>query len=161
MKLFVTLLHHCAALGIYPVNSVSKHSFNLKSCSTLLLIMQLSIPPFIYLIIDAKTVDEYADAFYIFATGTSNGLNVLLVIWNVANGLHLIENFEDAIQKRRLQTIYNKLNTKIEKFSKRFYWLLVQCTLVGVMMPTFFITYFVYFTTDLGCDAFQLPFLAW
>lgn len=108
MKLFVFLQSQYKVLGARPLrnkNSIS-NSFNWRNLLFLICVVQLGVLSTVYLLIDAKTVPECADAFYIFATAAVNALNTLAIILNMANILQLIENLEKNIQNRRLQTIY-------------------------------------------------------
>lgn len=63
---------------------------------------------------------------------------------------------ENPIAKR----IHVKINEKVEKWSKIFYFVFVIVTLPGIVMPNFLITLFNYFVTDSGENAFLLPFPA-
>lgn len=159
MKLFLILRHYYKILGICPIETESKVSFNLRNCLFLFFVLLFSIAALVYLFVEAKTFQQCADSFYIFSTTAANGVDIFVVIWNMSKNFELIENLEKEIQQRNFQLIYNKLNEKIEQFSKIIYFIFVHCTLFGVLMPNFLITFFVYFTTDLGSDAFQLPFL--
>lgn len=155
MKLFVLLRRYYELLGICPV----QNSFNLRNCLTLLFVVHFSITSAVYLIVEAKTIQECMDSFYTFATATANVFDMYLIIRNTVKNFQLIDNLEQAIQRRNLQTIYNKLNEKIEKFCKNLHFIYVQCTLIGIMMPNFVTTFFNYFFTTDG-DAFRLPLLA-
>lgn len=160
MKLFVSLKLTYAKWGIRPIETGSKHSFNFTNCLALLLVIQFCMTATIYLIRNANSVPEYADSFYTFSTSGLNVLNILLIVLKSANIHQLIENIEKVIEQRNQLANYDALNQKIEQFSKRFYFIYVYCTLVGVMLPNIFKSYFLYFTTDSGNDAFQLPFLS-
>lgn len=157
MKLFINLRREYEILGVSPVQNVNKY---FRQFCTLFFQVQLSITAAIYLFVEAKTIQEYADSFYAFATTAATAINIFSFIWNMENIFNLIQNLEKAIAKQSLQEIYNKLNGKIEKFSSRLHFTIVQCTLVGVVMPTFVTTIFFYFVTDSGRGAFRLPFLA-
>lgn len=159
MKLFVLLRYYYKILGICPIETVSKYSFNLRNCLILFFVLKFSIAALVYLFVEARTFQQCADSFYTFSTTAANGVDIFLMIWNMTNIFELIDNLEKEIQQRNLQSIYNKLNEKIEQFSKSIYFIFVHCTFFGIVMPNFLTTFFVYFTTNLGSDAFQLPFL--
>ena len=157
MKLFTNIKRQYEILGISPVQNVNKY---FRQFFTLFFQVQLSITAAIYLFVEAKIIQEYADSFYAFATTAATAINIFSFIWNMENVFNLIQNLENAIEQRNQQKIYNKLNGEIEKFSTRLHFTIVQCTLVGVVMPTLLTTIFFYFVTDSGRDAFRLPFLA-
>lgn len=157
MKLFIYLISQYKVLGICPVQNIQTHA---RNGLHIFFVAQLSITGLVYLVFEANTIPEYVDSFYAFSTGLVNVFSFIVIISKMERIYQLIEELEKSIQQRNQQAIYGKLNERIEQFSKRFYFIYVQCTSVGVVMPVFLSTLFVYFTTDLGRDAFQLPFLA-
>lgn len=56
---------------------------------------------------------------------------------------------------------YEKVNEKIEYQSKILYIALFQITIPGLLMPNLILSFFLYFSTDLGPNAFQLAFPIW
>ena len=56
---------------------------------------------------------------------------------------------------------YVKLNGKIEKWTGFFYFFLVKVSVPAVTMPQFIISFYLYFATDLGAEAFSLPYPMW
>lgn len=57
--------------------------------------------------------------------------------------------------------IYQKSNQQVEKWSKFLKFALLNVTVHCMIWLTAIISYFTYFTTDLGRDSFDLPFYAW
>lgn len=57
--------------------------------------------------------------------------------------------------------IYEQTNEKFEKWTKIIYFVCMKVTLPGCMAPNFFISYYNYFATDLGREAFRLPYPEW
>lgn len=157
MRLFIFLRRQLEILGISPVQNMNNRS---RHFVPLYFLVQLSITALIYLFAEAKNIQECADSFYGFITSAATANNIFMAIWNMKNVFELIENVEIAIAKRNQQTIYKKSIEKIEKFSKQFYFIYAQCSPIGVVLPSFLMSFFLYFTTDLGRDSFQLPFLA-
>lgn len=56
---------------------------------------------------------------------------------------------------------YFKTNERVEKISKIINFVVIKFTPQYILWPKFIISYFTYFTTDSGADAFELPFLTW
>lgn len=56
---------------------------------------------------------------------------------------------------------YEKLNENIEKWTGLFYTVMVQVSVPAVLMPNFIISFYLYFATDFGGDAFSLPIPIW
>lgn len=157
MKLFTCLRNKYEILGISPNQDVNNR---LRSFFHLFFLMELLFTAAIYLFVEAKNFQEYIDSFYGFATTAATANNIYSIIWNMKKVFELIKNIEMAIAKRNQQTIYSKSNEKIEKFSKRFYFIYARCTPIGVVLPILLMSFFIYFTTDSGRDSFQLIFLA-
>lgn len=59
------------------------------------------------------------------------------------------------------KVLYDKTNGKIEKWSKILYFLMVKLTPMSWLLPKVIISLFLYFTTDLGNDALELPSPMW
>lgn len=68
-----------------------------------------------------------------------------------------IQELECPKSKRK----YEKTNRNMEKWSEIVYFLTVKVTVVCLIGPRFVVSFFVYFTTNLGADAFELPILTW
>lgn len=56
---------------------------------------------------------------------------------------------------------YVKLNENIEKWTGVCYFIMAQVTIPAIVAPQFIISFYLYFTTDLGSKAFTLPFPMW
>lgn len=59
------------------------------------------------------------------------------------------------------KAIIDETNARVEKWSGILFFVMVKMTLLFGALPWFICTYFIYFTTDLGVDAFVLPFPLW
>lgn len=59
------------------------------------------------------------------------------------------------------RVIYENSNQLVEKWFNIFIRLVMFVTLPGLMFPTFIVSYFKYFTSDLGNDAFEMPYPIW
>lgn len=57
--------------------------------------------------------------------------------------------------------LYEKTNAMVERWSELLYMGLVKISIPLVTLPFLILSYFLYFTTDLGSDSFLLPFLVW
>lgn len=56
---------------------------------------------------------------------------------------------------------YESVNKKIEKISSLLYFSLVKVSTIAFVMPDFIVSFALYFSTDLGNQAFKLPFSSW
>ena len=53
--------------------------------------------------------------------------------------------------------IYIETDKLVEKLNAIMYFLITRVSAPSFVLPKFFASYFVYFTTDMGNDAFELP----
>lgn len=58
------------------------------------------------------------------------------------------------------KNIYEKANRRVEKWSKFIYFYIVQISPL-ILLPKFIISFFYYFTTDVGNDSFELMISMW
>lgn len=56
---------------------------------------------------------------------------------------------------------YVKINLTAEKWAKIIYFVYLKVLLQAIMIPKLVFCFYLYFTTDKGNDAFELPFLSW
>lgn len=56
---------------------------------------------------------------------------------------------------------YMDVNLKVEKWTKIIHFALMRVVLYGVIFPKFIFCFYLFYTTDLGPDAFELPFPVW
>lgn len=56
---------------------------------------------------------------------------------------------------------YEKLKEKVEIWTRKFRFSLVNVTVPALLMPQMIISYYLYFTTDLGSEAFSLAYPIW
>lgn len=68
-----------------------------------------------------------------------------------------ILGLDDPISK----TIYKQSHQLVEKWSQFVISVMVRFTIPIFMWPTFIISYFKYYMTDLQADAFQMPYPFW
>lgn len=57
--------------------------------------------------------------------------------------------------------MYERTNQMSEKFSKIIYFVIVDATIPCFMVPMVTRSYFLYYATDTGDDAFELPIPIW
>lgn len=60
-----------------------------------------------------------------------------------------------------MKSVYEEVNRVAEKWSKLAFLLLTLVTPIGFFFPKVAFIYFIYYTTDAGSDAFDLPFFMW
>lgn len=66
-----------------------------------------------------------------------------------------------GLQNPTSKTIYNEIDEKLRKWFRFLNIAMVEVTPIAVTVPMFTAGYFAYFFTDLGNEAFVLPFPIW
>lgn len=66
-----------------------------------------------------------------------------------------------GLKKAHSKAIYEDLHARMEKWTELIHLANVKVTLPCVVIPKFVMSFYVYYTTDVGGDAFQLPTYAW
>lgn len=60
-----------------------------------------------------------------------------------------------------MKIIYEKTNKTAEKLCKIIYFICAKVSIPGSVLPKALACFFIYFTTDLGNEAFELPMPLW
>lgn len=71
------------------------------------------------------------------------------------------KKYISELECTELKGKYEKTNQEIEKWSEIVYFLTVKVTVICLILPRFMVSNFLYFTTNLGADAFELPIITW
>lgn len=70
-------------------------------------------------------------------------------------------NYKIGMKYPRSKVMCEKTNRLAEKISKLIQFVIVDVSVVGFVLPIGIYSYFIYFTTELGADAFELPIPSW
>lgn len=182
MKIFQLLQRLLRMVGISSTQTLQEDPFNLKNIIILIIFVFFCIFSTIFIFFEAKTSKAFSESICISLTMYSIVLIFLEFIQKIEQ---LIADFESAIQKRLLENkklneyvkhingwhvsgiknptladIYVKVNEKVDKWTDFFYLTIVKLSPI-LMMPRFILTFFSYFSTDSGAEAFKLPFPMW
>lgn len=71
--------------------------------------------------------------------------------------MNLISESENPTSK----AVYQHANHLVEKLSRIGYFLIAIVSPVCIVFPKAIVSYFMYFATDLGIEAFELPLFYW
>lgn len=141
----------------------------------------------IYLFHVANTPRQYMDSIFMTTVGILVFIAFVSSIFNTTAIFDLIYQFEETISKSecfRLSSIrfdceiefakivlglkypkskalYEKTNRQVELISKIIQFVVLYVSPPVLVLPNAIICLFMYFTTDLGNDAFNLPFPTW
>lgn len=182
MKYFQSAQKLLAIVGISP----TRKPFNQRALMVSLLYALNSVLICAYFGWEANSFREYVDATYASTASISMNIYFAIMVYQKENIFNLIETMDEIaersesysclnyIQKadseskntlgsKRLasKAMYDETNRQIEKWTKIIDVVVVKVTSRFAIIPQIVLCYFLYFTTDLGNDAFELPFAIW
>lgn len=64
-------------------------------------------------------------------------------------------------QNLESKKIYDEIIDLMEKLDRFIYFVMLNVTLPSLVFPKYIVCYYIYFTTDMGTDAFELPLPVW
>lgn len=99
MKIFVTLLESFDIAGIRSLLPNQEHSLNLRNFVYFFNLLQGSTLSALYFLLEADTMSEYADSFYVVATSLLLFVIYTTLVRNTVNIYSLIGAFEKTIGK--------------------------------------------------------------
>lgn len=184
MKLVVSGQRSLAILGIKPNQSL----FNLNFLFAVFINATNVGGNWLYLIHEANTFVEYANSIFITITITMPAVCVLILAFEKSLIFTSLGLCEQLVEKREnnkwnilckselsncknsnfsgmktptQRSMYEEPNRVAEKWSKLGYIGFAIITPIMFVFPKAILVYFIYYTTDAGRDAFDLPFLMW
>lgn len=108
IKLFRRIQKFYQILGIYPSQENEKILFNSRNLFILFFYVQLCISMAAFLILKAKTMQEYGATFFMFLTQFYVTLDFSILMWQMPNILSLITDFEEFIEKSKWKLFHFK-----------------------------------------------------
>lgn len=174
-------------LGLERQESLQLHSFNQKNIPFLLILIQFLILSCIFFLFKTETFSQYAESFYTTSTMLATCCNFAVRIVKLKEEFDLVQSFENMIHKRkyiwgqikfdkqkvieiysnlglendRSKIIYERVNSKVEKFTEFLNYACMNITLPCLLVPNFVTSYVDYFLSEAGDEAYRLPFLIW
>lgn len=118
----------------------------------------------LFIMFEVSTFQGYSNSVYALLTMTLNEFYVITISRNRQALFQTIDNLRNTIETRtKLQskTIYSKAIAFVNNFTKILYFILMKIAFPLITFPYLMTSYHRYLTTDLGPDAFQLPFHTW
>lgn len=175
-----------AIFGIIPHKFIRKRPFNERGILMLLLhsIHILSYSLFMFRV--AETFEQCNAAIFMITSAISASNVYITCLWKSVVYFKCIKFIDDTINKSEnfflilwlkyiyklveiftglayplSESIYKTFNKYVETFSEFMYIGLVKMVPICSMSPLLIISYHSYYITDLGRDAFVLPFPMW
>lgn len=184
MKIFQVTQKNLTYLGVSWYYSIQKYPINRRNLLAFSIFSLATILDCTYLFHVAVTFNEYANSVYtclsiilatvVFVIVTCrmrmffNCLNQIEKISNESESIHWLPHWKrfkfknvSGLRFAASKAMYEKTNSNVEKWCKILITAAMTAVLQSVMFSKFILSYFLYFATDLGRDAFQMPFPTW
>lgn len=180
-KIFQTIQSKLALIGfernLRPFNQRQKWTYIVSAVSLATM--------FIYLLLVANSPKEYMASIFICGVGTLITISHISVIVKTETIFKFISEFEEIINgseflfflrfpwifQRKLffpgskypasNKLYEKTNRQIEMISKVAYFALIYVSVPAIILPKSLLCFYVYFSSDLGPESFELSVPAW
>lgn len=190
MEIFQLVKSHLVILGYSQIQSMQSHPFLNKKLLVGSLAASLNtILCCLYCFLVASGFDEYIDSF--FSASGSVGIFVIfsVYVWKIEKLYQLIDQIQKTVNPSEcfftqkaihshlvkkqivpflgleiedLKSLYGRTNHQIENIlSQISYFFFAKFTPACLCLPNFVVSYFNYFATDSGNDAFVLPIFMW
>lgn len=184
METFASIRHYFAIVGI----TASKHyEFYMKTTMVFVMYsMNLTINC-VYLFRDANDFEEIVNLIYVISTHLVGIMTFTTIIWTMENMFTFLDKLEKLISNSKLnnsnstlffsyfsfifciigfknsisKTIYMDTDRKMQKKIEILSLIFMKVSPACLMLPQFLISFFNYFFTSLGNDAFEMPYPVW
>lgn len=180
MKLCVSLRKLAADIGVHPIEP-GESIFNRRNIGILLVFGQNVLSATAGLLFDARRIREFEECSFVWFTVSAVHIAFFVTILRAQTLFELIERLERIIEicKQffiisltflRSNSIENSISTdsydpitkytfkrtveRIELFTKIIFILFVKVLFPMGVIPMVIVSYYLYFTTDKGSDAF-------
>lgn len=80
--------------------------------------------------------------------------------WNIGRAFKN-NIFSGSIRTPASRAVIQRTIQRVEKISEIIYFVAINFGVPGVILPKALKSFFTYFTTDSGSDAFELPYVMW
>lgn len=107
MKVLQSICKFYENVGIKPPQPNKYYSFQWKHLICLLFLIQLFCTATAFILFEAKSVVEYAEAFFPSSTEVAAVICLTVSISKISTSLQLIEKFQEFIEKSKLKVLQN------------------------------------------------------
>lgn len=101
MKLFQLCQKYMAIIGVRPLLPDEKRAFNLRNVLILLILCICFTAAIAFFFLDAQTLKEYSDCFFVLFSTIANFVALLFVIIKTKEHFQIIENLENMVQSSK------------------------------------------------------------
>lgn len=187
MKIFKLIRKYFADVGLAASQSQQADRLNARNVTILLTFGLNVILAGAYIVYGTTDFHEYVESIFGCSTVAAIAIAFASIVWDMQKIFKFLSNFDQIISKSKTQfgffcifvfylnikspilgcvnpiskTIYHSTDRKLHKWIKLLNIALVNVAPICVTLLLFIASFVVYFTTDLGNDAFFLPFTIW
>lgn len=118
-----------------------------------------------FVLVEANSLDEYVVSIFELCVAVALLIAFISIIFKNDKLFEVIEQCGTELTTRAdenplSQAMHERTAHLLERMSEIVYFAFVMFT-VGLQLPIAIKSYFIYYTTDAGSDAFYLPILVW
>lgn len=168
----------------------NENAFNRRRLVLLVLSILSLIPLIVYPFHVANTPKEYMDSIFMTATGILVFISSMSIAFKTQKIFDVIDDIEQVVGESecriwirypiffqpkltyfanifqglkyaKSRAMYEKTDRLVEKISKIIEFVFVYVSVPGYVLPKAIFSLFMYFTTDSGRNAFELPLPTW
>lgn len=177
MEIFIELKKYFSLLGI---KADKKSNFNAKNLIIVSLTVFCFLTMSLYIVFESESLIRSGNTIYSTACAALNGITISSNVMRRLTIFELFKRFEEIISKREKVIIqlwlvddlyiklsftgsknrfkmYKKTVEKIERWSRIVYFAML-ISLPAIFVPNLCVSYAIYFSTDIGNDAFKPTF---
>lgn len=188
MKIFQLIERSCAVFGLGPHRSVAqKPSKSRKIVRTFFIFGLACCSCCANIFVEAKSFEACAVSINISSTVLVTTAIYAICVWKNQPLFKLVDNIEQMVNeselsiferwiilnceifafhpiglKHRASTVkYVQINLQVEKWTKIIHFVFLALVIPSTFFSKLFFCFYLYFSTDLGTDSFELPFPFW
>lgn len=181
MEILQPIRNNFLVVGVVPFQKCPLNFQNLRTFFSLFMGALLNC---VHLFHEAESFKEYADSFCTTSIMTVATMLFSIMIWKTRTLFHLLNALEEIVTKRELKIakcstciklnffcvgldcqrsagIYHGIKENIQKINDCIEFLIIKCFFPFVIFSKFITSYFAYFISNLGSEAFELTFPFW
>lgn len=185
MKTFDTIRHYFEISGITSSQSSRKDLLKFRNLLFFLVLGLDLISTGVFGYSEANSFEEYVDAFFAFSSAFICIYSYGIIFWEIPKLYRFINDLESAVNKSEIiwlvficfvldlwfldmsvclglvhptsKRIYTKPDQQLEKLNGILQLVIVKVIPFSVVIPKYLTCFLMYFITDLGNDAFEIP----
>lgn len=185
MKIFQTVRKNLATIDF----SVDQRWYDMQQLRNIGFSILADVLQGMYVFRVADTPEQLMNSAFLTSSGTLLFFSYISIISEMSEIFFLLDKIEKVVNKREFfpwlpqmfnvkvsnewicpkiglkrptsKAMYERANELSEKFSKIIYFVIVDIAIPLFVAPKVILSYFLYFTTDAGNEAFELPIPIW